>query len=486
MKKFWKLSVCALAATFTLSSVTACGEKGETEEKSNITADQVLAIGDSIQTALSDVQSFSFGMTAKAGSNNPQESTENSMNLMAVANVKAEGIDAKLAFEGKNKASYPSMPQLNEDETFSTAMYILDGFAYAQDESDPTKMTYIKSSRPIIDSILEDMSEGMEMDLSAMLEEMMGNVSSGEITMPEIPVDFIKEVLNDEFILIQKGDTTRVTLDLKKEFNEIFSFVGNLSTATKIGDIANFALKYIDEELTWQDFTGALKGKGDYTVGTVINVVDNELYNAAGVHLQDVKDMIFAEPGVYDALVQEMGKEMADTVVNTTVDQFKAEYGAMTFDDIIKTVSEDETATLDGMITDIETALSQMTLGNVMDFESATVLNQITSKFKGIRMDDLNANLIFTVSEDQLTRVEVSFNFKITLSAQGQSATTYMNYAMYAENFSNQAQTIALPTGSTVVIYCNDCHLMATENDYCIVCRAYRCGDCHDQNEHNG
>ena len=101
-------------------------------------------------------------------------------------------------------------------------------------------------------------------------------------------------------------------------------------------------------------------------------------------------------------------------------------------------------------------------------------------------MDDLNANLIFTVSEDQLTRVEVSFNFKITLSAQGQSATTYMNYAMYAENFSNQAQTIALPTGSTVVIYCNDCHLMATENDYCIGCRAYRCGDCHDQNEHNG
>lgn len=394
------------------------------------------------------------------------------MNLMAVANFKEDAIEAKLAFEGNNKDSDPSM-----------VMYILDGFAYAQDESDPTKMTYIKSSRPIIDSILEDMSEGMEMDLSAMLEEMMGNVSSGEITMPEIPVDFIKEVLNDEFILIQKGDTTRVTLDLKKEFNEIFSFVGNLSTATKIGDIANFALKYIDEELTWQDFTGALKGKGGYTVGTVINVVDNELYNAAGVYLQDVKDMIFAEPGVYDALVQEMGKEMADTVVNTTVDQFKAEYGTMTFDDIIKTVSEDETATLDGMITDIETALSQMTLGNVMDFESATVLNQITSTFKGIRMDDLNANLIFTVSEDQLTRVEVSFNFKITLSAQGQSATTYMNYAMYAENFSNQAQTIALPTGAVIETYCVNCGLGSGR--YCKECKAYICQSCDSAHSDN-
>ena len=61
MKKMWKISVCALAATFTFSALTAC-DKGEQEEKSNITAEQVLALGDSIQESLSDVQSFSFGI----------------------------------------------------------------------------------------------------------------------------------------------------------------------------------------------------------------------------------------------------------------------------------------------------------------------------------------------------------------------------------------------------------------------------------------
>lgn len=485
MKKIWKLFAFALSAAFTFSAMTACGDKGETEEKSNITADQVLAIGNSITESLADVQSFNFGLSMKSGQSMSEYTMESSMSATATANVTAEGMDAKITLDTTEKMDMPSMPAASYNETMSLSAYLLDGFAYMQDEEDTTGKIFEKSSRPAIDSILEDMSEGMETDLSSMLEEIMGNVSGGEIVMPEIPVDFIKEVLTDEFILIQKGDTTRVTLDLKKEFNEIFSFVGNLSSATKIGDIANFALKYIDEELTWQKLTGLLKGKGGYTVGTVINVLDNELYNAAGVHLQDVKDTIFAEPGVYETLVQELDKDTADMIVNTTVAQFVMEYGAMTFDDIIKTASEDQTATLDGMIAGIEATLSEMTLGNVMDLESAATLNQITSIFKGIRMDDLNANLIFTVKNDQLTRVEVSCNFKLTVSAQGQSMSTYANYSMYAENFSSQAQTIALPTGSTVVIYCNDCGLTATESDYCDACRAYICEDCHSTTVHN-
>ncbi|MBQ8447074.1 MAG: hypothetical protein IJX31_04775, partial [Clostridia bacterium] len=98
---------------------------------------------------------------------------------------------------------------------------------------------------------------------------------------------------------------------------------------------------------------------------------------------------------------------------------------------------------------------------------------------------DLNANLIFTVKNDKLTRVEVSYNVKVSVSAQGQSMTVYMNSSVYAEDFSDQAQTIALPTGSTVVIYCDECGLTAAESDYCAACRAYVCEDCHWWISHN-
>lgn len=108
MKKFWKFSVCALAATFTLSSVTACGDKGETEEKSNITADQVLALGDSIQSALTDVQTFDFGVSMKIGMDmSGYYKTETAMKITAAANIDGEDIDAKLFGEMSEKSGIP-------------------------------------------------------------------------------------------------------------------------------------------------------------------------------------------------------------------------------------------------------------------------------------------------------------------------------------------------------------------------------------------
>ena len=483
MKKFWKLSAFALSAAFTFSAMTACGDKGETEEKSNITADQVLAIGDSITESLAGVQSFSFGLSMKSGQAMTEYTMESGMSATAIANVTEEGLDAKITLNTTEKMEVPSMPEFSSNETTSLSAYLLDGFAYMQDATDPTKMTYTKSSRPAIDSILEDMSEGMDMDLTDMLEEIMA--AQGEIVLPEIPVDLIKELLTDEFTLIQKGDTTRVTLDLKKEFNDLFNYVGNLSVNTKVGDVVNYALGHIDEELTWQDITGAIKDKGGYTVSTIVNVLDNELYNASGMRLQDVKDAIFAEPTVYDALLQELGKDMADTIVNITVADLVSEYGALTVDNLVQMAAESETVTLSSMVELIEDAFTEMKIGDTFETdEDAMVFTQTIAAFKGIRADDLNANLIFTVQNDKLTKVEVSYNVKITISMDGEKMTTYVNYSMYAENFSNQAQTIALPAGANIKTYCVECGL--STGRYCKECRAYICQLCDNGLAHNG
>ena len=481
MKKFWKISAFALSAAFTFSTVTACGGKGDTEEKSNITADQVLALGDSIVESLADVQSFDFGMSMKSGQSMSGMSMENGISITATANLNQANLDAKLSASIYEKMSGQGM---NYDDTQTLSAYLIDGFAYTQDEMDTTGKVFEKSSRPALDYIFEEFSGDMESDLSDILEEIMA--AEGEIAIPELPTDLIKTILNDEFTLIQKGDTTRVTLDLKKELNDIFSYVGNLSVNTKVGDVVNYALGYIDEELTWQAFTGAIKDKGSYTVGALVNSIDNELYNASGMRLQEVKDAIFAEPGVYDVLVEEVGTEMADMIVNTSVADLVGEYGALTVDNLVQMAMEDETVTLSSMVGLIEGMFAEMTIGDAFQLnETAEVFNETVAVFKGIRVEDLNANLIFTVKNDKLTRVEVSYNVKVSVSAQGQSMTVYMNSSVYAEDFSDQAQTIALPTGSTVIIYCDECGLTAAESDYCAACRAYVCKDCHWWISHN-
>ena len=485
MKKMWKISVCALAATFTFSALTAC-DKGEQEEKSNITAEQVLALGDSIQESLSDVQSFSFGLSMKTGQTARGYLSETGMSLTALANVKEDDFDAKITGTMYDKMDIQGMPEYGYNETDTLTAYVVDGFSYRQDEDDETGKTYIKSSRPFLDSLLEELSEGVEINMSDALEEIMA--SQGEIVMPEIPVDLIKTILTDEFTLVQKGDTTRVTLDMKKELNDMLGYVGNLSVHTKVGDVINYALGHIDEELTWQDITSAIKGLRGYTVGTLISVMDAELYNASGMRLQEIKDMIFAEQSVYDALVQELGTEAADAIVNTTVADVVTQYSTVTIDQMLQQIAEDSTLTLTSVVDTIETALNTMTLGDSMDEEEKASFSQVISVFKGIRFDDLNANLIFTVKNDRLTRVEVSYNVKATVTMEGDSMSIYVNSSVFAENFSAAAQTIALPTGSTVDIYCESCGWAVTEDDYCSLCRAYVCDDdyCHFGAAHNG
>ena len=106
MKKFWKLSVCALATTFAFSAATACGNDTETEEKSNITADQVLTIGDNLQESLSGVRSFGMGFSAKNYQKSAGYVFDTSVSLAALVNVGENGLNAKLTGETKMKEAY--------------------------------------------------------------------------------------------------------------------------------------------------------------------------------------------------------------------------------------------------------------------------------------------------------------------------------------------------------------------------------------------
>lgn len=475
MKKFWKISVCSLAVAFTLPAVTAC-EKGETEEKSNITADQVLALGDSIQSSLAGVQSFQFGMSMKSGESGPEYSMENGLTLTALMNVTKDGVSAKLSGTQADKLTVHNMPQYNYDRKTSSDIYILDGFAYVQDDTDEKGKTYQKNS---VQTLLETLFEGSSMDFSQMLEEIMESQGQTDFEMPAIPTDLVQQVLTDEFTLIKKGDTTRVTLDLKKEYNDTLGYVGGWSLQTKVGDIVNYALGQFNEDLTWQGLSSLLKDKGGYKVSTIVNLLETAITNASGMSLQEIKDVVLAQPEVYEMLVQKLGSEETDAIVAASVSDLLDAYGNLTVNDLAKQATKDETATLASVIEEIETKLSTVTLGDSMDEDEKESFDDMMSIIRGIHVDAWNANLIFTVKNDTLTRVEVSYNTKITTSMMGMNSTTYTNYSMYAENFSGEKLAITLPTDITVDIYCADCGWSVTDDDYCDDCKEFICENCH-------
>lgn len=476
MKKFWKISACAMSLAFAFSAGTACG-KEERVEKSNITADQVLALGDSIVETLADVQSFSFGISTKAGTNMPTSTTESGMSVTALANLTENGMDAALTATITEKKTVQGAPDSNTDDVETASAYLIDGFAYMQDPNDETGKTFEKSSRPIMDELMEELMGTAEIDFSEILEQ----ITSAEITLPEIsiPEDVVKNLLNDKFTLIQKGDVTRVTLDLKGEFNDIMQYIGNLSVNTKVGDIVNYALGYIDEELTWQSVTNTIKGVGDFKVGTMITYLDNAAENATGMGLQEIKDAVLSEQMIYDALVEAFDEETVKMVQGITVEGLVGLYGNYTVDGLLQTVTKDETITVASKVEVVESMLSIMTLGDLMDDEEKESFAQTVALFKGIRAEELNANLLFTVKDGTLTRVECSENVKINVSLKGMSMSVFSNVSLYAEGFSTEPQTIALPEGSTVVVYCDDCEEEVTENDYCESCNKYLCTTCH-------
>lgn len=486
MKKFWKISACTLSMAFAFSAATACDkDKGERVEKSNITADQVLALGDSIAETLADVQSFSFGFSTKSGTVMPGSTTESGVGLTAKANLTENGMDAAITATITEKTTVEGAPDFNTDDVETASAYLIDGFAYMQDPDDETGKTFEKSSRPIADMLMEELLGAADIDLSAILEEIASTET--EIALPEIsiPADVIKNFLNDEFTLIQKGDVTRVTLDLKEEFNDSMKYIGSLSVNTKVGDIVNKALGDIDENLTWQTVTDAVKGAGSVKVGLLIYTLDGAAESATGMGLQEIKDALLSEQTIYDALAKALGAEMMEEVKNTTVNDFVTAYGEYTVNNLLQMVTEDETVTVAGAVDRVESVLSTTTLGDLMETEEEKEeFAEMISLFKGIRAEELNANLIFTVKNGTLTRAEVSQNVKITVSVQGMSMSVFSNVSFYAENFNAEAQTIALPADSTVVVCCDDCEAEVTEDDYCDICKAYLCETCHGSVQH--
>ncbi|MBE5747933.1 MAG: hypothetical protein E7352_07165 [Clostridiales bacterium] len=266
-----------------------------------------------------------------------------------------------------------------------------------------------------------------------------------QVEIPEEVIEVIKELINKEFTMVQSGNTTRITLNLRDELVEILGYISSLNTNTKLGSMVNYALGRVEQGLTWESILNDVKDLGTYTVNEAVTTLDAVIYNASEMHLQDVKDMLFAETDIYNILVEEFDAETADMVKNVKIADLLTEYGSLTVDDLLEFAVGEEGVTLASFVAMAEEYLSETTLGDLIGLEGVATLQEITSVVRGINIGALDTGFAVTVVNGKATRIEYSFNMAVSISYQGQAMSMSANVLAYAEKFSNDGQEISLP-----------------------------------------
>ncbi|MBQ9713709.1 MAG: hypothetical protein IJV83_00115 [Clostridia bacterium] len=453
--KRWQSLCMAAAMACSFGVATACGDEGKSEAKSNITVDQALTQITVLEQSLADVKGFdlSAGINFGFSLGGITMDYENSAN--GVIALKENDFDAKFSLVSTTRQEAPDMDYF-ETETESEDFYLIDGYGYFGTVEDGT-LYYSKSTKTLYEAISESFEKELEISIDDLLEKISAMQGENAVEIPQEVTAALKQIVTDEFLLIQSGDSTRITLDLEDQFNEVFEFYGDLSLDSTVGELINDYLSLADVDWTWQELTGALKGKnlGDYKISTIVDFVDNQLYRETEMHLDDIKNFLFEQDVFYDMMKKWLGDSSANAYKNKTLEEIIGEYGSLTINELLQAALEDETLTLDIFITTLENNLNTRTLGDTMDAEDKAEFEEITDLLGSVSADALNANFIYTIKNGKVSALEFSFNVDISVEMPMEEGVTaeagvYANCLIQATNFSATTQPIALPQGAQI------------------------------------
>ena len=549
MKKFWKVSACALAATFALPVFASCDKNKPSAAE--VKMQKLEALGDAFGATLAESKAFDFGAEARVSTDTVIPGMGTTMVQQTVQAYKANST-LSLSDRGPELATDVAMQSFEgmlgqtqtAGESLAVKAYVLDGFAYVQSLENP--LEYIKSpqtldtvlSRDILgmyeDYTIGDIVNGVK-DLMKKLEslEKLGVFDAIEeelfadteyedfddfftdVNIPELPnfsdvaemseffaagSELFAEFFHKEFTLVEEKGTTTITLDLQDNFDGMLTMVKELSNM-KLGDLVNKGLASLsgDETLKWENLVKELKGKGSYTVRTVMNSLDSELYQASGFRLQEIKDLVLSQEFVYTLLERFLDGETVNEIRDFSIAEFVNDYGSYTIDRLLQEKTENPTMTVDGLLLKAQEMLTNMKVIDLLTFASGgqsvpsnggvTASGMIASLINGIDVQAFNANLVVNVKDRKAISVEASYNVKVSVpmtieTAVGNVTMTASAYS-YIKNFSPEAKMIALPTNATVVSVCYNCEMPVQEKDYCFTCKRTLCEDCHQYYSYN-
>ena len=415
-----------------------------------------------------------------------------------------EGFDAKLNVELPSKE--------NKGETETRGYYYIDGYTYLYNEETKKYEKYTEKIGELLSNEIHSATEG-QYTLEELLAGMVGGggIVGGDMNMSDMTYDKLEESLGKYAVIESEITDTGllVTADASKETDKIFDFLRTVNKNTTYGQLLNFPLSYIDEELTTDAILQELYPRGKDKVSDFVKELEEKSLAETGKTLQKNLEEILKNEVVQELLAS-MSPEMAESIKGFKIDTFLKEDSSILDDEGVAIKNGD--LTLNKISQEFVKLLVEAMGEDNPILEELGLLSKNVNwglvvgavemvldwkAFEGIPEDSEFYDLLEKAQQIYADTADVSFELKVgqavesflingvfggKASSDGKEATIGGTISVGITEFSKVAIPIALPEDAEIVVTyhtCETCEESKEDVSYRKDVYGYYCDDCY-------
>ena len=415
-----------------------------------------------------------------------------------------EGFDAKLNVELPSKE--------NKGETETRGYYYIDGYTYLYNEETKKYEKYTEKIGELLSNEIHSATEG-QYTLEELLAGMVGGggIVGGDMNMSDMTYDKLEESLGKYAVIESEITDTGllVTADASKETDKIFDFLRTVNKNTTYGQLLNFPLSYIDEELTTDAILQELYPRGKDKVSDFVKELEEKSLAETGKTLQKNLEEILKNEVVQELLAS-MSPEMAESIKGFKIDTFLKEDSSILDDEGVAIKNGD--LTLNKISQEFVKLLVEAMGEDNPILEELGLLSKNVNwglvvgavemvldwkAFEGIPEDSEFYDVLEKAQQIYADTADVSFELKVgqavesflingvfggKASSDGKEATIGGTISVGITEFSKVAIPIALPEDAEIVVTyhaCETCEESKENVSYRKDVYGYYCDDCY-------
>ena len=415
-----------------------------------------------------------------------------------------EGFDAKLNVELPSKE--------NKGETETRGYYYIDGYTYLYNEETKKYEKYTEKIGELLSNEIHSATEG-QYTLEELLAGMVGGggIVGGDMNMSDMTYDKLEESLGKYAVIESEITDTGllVTADASKETDKIFDFLRTVNKNTTYGQLLNFPLSYIDEELTTDAILQELYPRGKDKVSDFVKELEEKSLAETGKTLQKNLEEILKNEVVQELLAS-MSPEMAESIKGFKIDTFLKEDSSILDDEGVAIKNGD--LTLNKISQEFVKLLVEAMGEDNPILEELGLLSKNVNwglvvgavemvldwkAFEGIPEDSEFYDVLEKAQQIYADTADVSFELKVgqavesflingvfggKASSDGKEATIGGTISVGITEFSKVAIPITLPEDAEIVVTyhaCETCEESKEDVSYRKDVYGYYCDDCY-------
>ena len=415
-----------------------------------------------------------------------------------------EGFDAKLNVELPSKE--------NKGETETRGYYYIDGYTYLYNEETKKYEKYTEKIGELLSNEIHSATEG-QYTLEELLAGMVGGggIVGGDMNMSDMTYDKLEESLGKYAVIESEITDTGllVTADASKETDKIFDFLRTVNKNTTYGQLLNFPLSYIDEELTTDAILQELYPRGKDKVSDFVKELEEKSLAETGKTLQKNLEEILKNEVVQELLAS-MSPEMAESIKGFKIDTFLKEDSSILDDEGVAIKNGD--LTLNKISQEFVKLLVEAMGEDNPILEELGLLSKNVNwglvvgavemvldwkAFEGIPEDSEFYDILEKAQQIYADTADVSFELKVgqavesflingvfggKASSDGKEATIGGTISVGITEFSKVAIPITLPEDAEIVVTYHACETCAEKKEdvsYRKDVYGYYCDDCY-------